>query len=195
MKFFILKRKPTQLPCASFLLTNKPERGDPPECPECGTSLSPRIRLPPYRYRIDGPNVGDMLTDGMVVAVSEKFKQCFEASNLTGVSFSEDKVEFENAKLDFYMANFACTLTRLDEKQSGIVIDEVRGCDDCRVLAVKKLEQAVIDEATWSGEDAFKMGNLFGLVLVTEKFVRFVEDNELQNFRFVDAMEYREDWT
>ena len=92
------------------------------------------------------------------------------------------------------MATPVCTRTLLDEAASGVVIDRVRGCVNCRVMALQAIKRVVIREETWSGWDAFTCGNLFSEILVSERFVNLIADFELEGFSFVPQDEFHFDY-
>ena len=196
MQFYVLWLGTTDSPYSEFKLANRPERSDPPKCPNCGTDLAGRIPLPPHRYRfIRRDEPGDLLTDMLDFAVSKRFARAFNESGLSGLSFSDAPVELLGSQLEYYMAFPECTLTLLDEIASGIVIKNVRGCDKCRVLSSRKVGRIVINEETWQGEDVFMCGNLFSVILVTQRFVDFVAENQFTNFYFIQQSQYHEDFT
>jgi hypothetical protein len=147
-------------------------------------------------YRMAYGEPGDFLTDGMVTAVSSRFVDRFAASSLSGLSFSSEPIQFvDRDRGSFFMAYPKCTRTLIDELASGIVIDDMRACDKCRVMATDKIDRIVLLESTWDGSDIFKLGSLFGVILVSQRFVDFVDRHELTNFQFIPQAEYSEDFT
>jgi len=196
MIFYVLSLGITNSPYSEFRLAGKPQRSDPPRCGCCGTRLAPLLRLPPYRYRfIRRDQPGDLLTDMMVFAVSERFAEAFNRSSLSGLTFSDGCVELLGSDLKYHMAFPECTTTLLDEAASGVVVDKVRGCEKCRVIAITKLDQVVIREDTWMQQDVFMCGNLFSIVLVTQRFVDFVLKYQFTNFHFVRQSGYQIDYS
>lgn len=167
----------------------------PPKCADCGEDLGALVCLPPHRYRLKGRKVGDLLTDGLVFAVSLRFKDAYDKSILKGLSFSDEPIELTNSDLIYYMAHPVHTRTLIDEDASGAVIDIDDGCENCRVTAMAKLDNITIKEESWGGEDIFKLGSLMGLILVTERFVKFVEQNEFTNCEFIHQKDYHEEYT
>lgn len=194
MHFHVLSLATANSPYPEFELIGKPERTEPPKCEVCGARLASLRRLPPHRYRLKyGDHPGDLLTDGMVIAVSSRFVESFRASDLSGLEFSDAAIELADTELAYFMAFPTCTYTLLDESASGVVVDEVVGCDRCRVISIKKMDRIVLREETWTGEDVFKTGNLFGEILTSQRFVDFVRSNEFTNFQFIDQQEYHWD--
>ena len=57
-------------------------------------------------------------------------------------------------------------------------------------LPSRKIDRIVVNEKTWQGQDIFKCGNLFSVVLVTQRFVDFVSENRFTNFRFIHQSDY-----
>lgn len=175
----------------ALALVRKPQLADPPRCDGCGADLSPRRTLPPHRYLIKYGDPGDLLTDVMITAFSSRFMKAYKESDLVGLEF-DDKLELKNSKLDYRMAWPVCTYALMDESASGVVINNVRGCDKCRVMSIKKIDRIVLKENTWGGEDIFRSGNLFGLILVSQRFVDCVRSNGFTNFQFIRQDEYSE---
>ena len=86
------------------------------------------------------------------------------------------------------------TRTLLDEAASGIVIGNVGGCDKCRAMSINKIDRVVLRERSWRGQDIFYLGSLRGIILVTHRFVDFVETNQFKNFQFVDQEDIHWDY-
>lgn len=168
---------------------------DPPKCVDCGEALGLLVEIPPHRYRLKGRNAGDLLTDGLVCAISLPFKDAYDKSTLRGLNFSDDPIELTNSDLTYYMAQPVHTRTLIDEEASGAVVDIDDGCEKCRVTAKVKLDNITIKEESWGGEDIFYLGSLMGLILVTERFVNFVKEHEFTNFVFIHQKDYHEDYT
>jgi len=194
MDFFVLDYShPAQSRFAEFKLVGKPLRVEPPVCEDCGEPLGPLIRLPPYHYQVKSGPLGDLITDGMVFAVSERFRDSYRDSSLRGLSFSDEPVRL-NATVSCFMASPIRTRTLLDEPKSGLVANAVRGCDRCRVLALRKLDRLILQESTWTGDDVFMMGCI-STTLVTETFVEFVRTKDFTNFHFINQLEYHVDYS
>lgn len=194
MYFYVLSLGMKKSSYGLLELVNKPQRTAGPQCDCCGESLTPLRRVPPHRYRIKYGPPGDLLTDRMVTAFSAEFVKAWEASGLCGLEF-DGRLELQKKPdLDCRMAWPVCTYTLLDEQASGVVIDDLRGCDKCRVLAIKKIDRIVLQEDTWAGEDIFTSGNLLSLILVSQRFVDFVESNNFTNFDFINQEDYSEDF-
>jgi hypothetical protein len=196
MQFYVLSLRIAESPYAEIKTANKPVLSDPPRCMFCGTTLAPLVPLPPYRYRFirrDGP--GDLLTNRLDFAVSQRFAKAFDQSALSGLRFSDAPLELLGSDLEYYMAFPECTLTLLDEEGSGVVVEDVRGCEKCRVIAIKKIERIVIREETWEGQDVFMCGHLSSAILVTQRFVDFVAEHQFTNFHFVHQSEFHFDYS
>lgn len=194
MQFYILSLKSSASSYASLNLVGSAQLEGAPTCPDCGTELGLSKTLPPYRYLLKGKKIGDLHTDGLDIAVSNRFCERYKQSGLTGVHFSNDEIHSKNIPSGYRMAFPEVTLTKLYESASGLDIDEVYGCSRCRVVSRNRLERIVIDEKTLEGWDMFTCGNLFGRIIVTERFVNFIGENELTNFQFISQDEYSENF-
>jgi hypothetical protein len=47
-----------------------------------------------------------------------------------------------------------------------------------------------LEEGTWSGEDVFRPRGLWGIILVSERFVRFAEKHALSHIAWVPIDKY-----
>ena len=74
------------------------------------------------------------------------------------------------------------------------MIDRVRGCENCRVMALHAIKRIVIREETWSGWDVFTCGNLFSEILVSERFVNLIADFDLEGFSFIPQDQFQFDY-
>ncbi|WP_425267217.1 imm11 family protein [Aeoliella straminimaris] len=195
MHFYILSLATAKSTYAEFELVDRPQRAEPPKCVACGARLSNLRRLPPHRYRLKhGNHPGDLLTDGMDIAVSTRFVESYSVSGLSGLEFSDTTIELCNTALAYYMASPVCTYTLLDESASGIAINNFRGCDKCRAMSIKSIDRVVLREETWLGEDIFRTANLFGEILTSQRFVDFVYSNKFTNFQFIGQQDYHVDF-
>lgn len=164
-------------------------------CTKCDEELTLPHDAPGTRYSFSPKGeVGDLLTDGISIAVSERFASLYHGSDLSGLSLRTIPLNLFPFAGVFFYAIPKATCVLIDESASGIVIDKLSGCECCRVMSLHKIERLVIREETWNGEDVFCCGSLFSEIIVTEKFVRFVEMNSLMNFRFIDADSFSFDY-
>ena len=195
MDFYVLSLDTSRSSFGEFEPTTTIEFVDPPHCKKCNTKLAPLIRKPPHKYRLHHGKAGDLLTDGMAVAFSMQAIKLLLTSELKGIAYSETPIQLSDVDFSYYMVTPSITCTLLDEVASGVVVDELRGCDQCRVMATSKIDRIVLNERTWPGDDFFMMGNLFGVILVTKRFVEFVNQHKLTNFEFIHQDDFQEDFT
>ena len=171
-------------------------KGPAPTCPQCATRIGALKWIPPYVVRLTRTKFGDFCSDGTSVLLSERFRSAWLASNLKGIEFATSSVQIighcEDKTPPYYLANFAHTLTVLDEEASGLIVERKVGCATCRVTARASLERLRLDERSWDGEAAFLPSGLFGVILVSQEFVNFVAEHSLENFLFVHQDDYRE---
>lgn len=153
-----------------------------PTCKHCGTGLRSREILPPFRYVLLGKRPGDFLTDGLRPFFSERFVKRYTQSDLTGLTFAEEPLVLGGIPTNYRLGVPAATTTRLHETASGVVVDDLRGCDTCRVMAIHRMDRLVVDEETWDGQDIFTMGNLFNVIVVSDRFFDFVQAEHCTNF-------------
>jgi hypothetical protein len=186
MKFYVFDYMSTaKSQFAEFELAGKATRIEPPHCEDCGARLGPLLRAPPHRYRIKRGELGDLITDGMVFAVSERFKKSYATSSSCGLAFCPEPVQLLGTDLIYFMATPKHTRVLLDEEASGLVAWKVAGCEKCRVMSVTKFDRIRVKEGTWQGEDVFLIASITQ-TMATADFVFFVESHGFTNCRFVD---------
>jgi hypothetical protein len=158
-----------------------------PVCPKCGEELCPSADGPDATYSVKRKKLGDLISDGISIALSARCARAFRQSGLIGLEIRQSPLNLINSRAEYFLAIPKATCTRLDEPASGIVIHAIRGCPFCRVIAIDKIDRAVIDVKTWDGEDVFCCGNLFSEIIVSQKFCDFIRENHFSNFRFTAA--------
>jgi hypothetical protein len=183
------------LGAATFEAVGEVERAEPPHCEVCGWRLGLLRRLPPYDYKMTSKHVADLVTDGGVFAVSPQFEEQFVSAGLKGLEFSQSPVHLTNSSAVIYIAQPAYTYTLIDTEASGAVVREFVGCKACGSAAYNKIDRIVIREDTWTGEDVFTLSSLKGVVLVTQRFVDFVNANQFSGFSFKHQDDFHFDYT
>ncbi|MFC2156126.1 imm11 family protein [Acidobacteriota bacterium] len=182
-----------------FRSTGDKSLGELPTCPNCGFRIGTKQWLPPYNIKITGKYIADLCANGIgsEFLVSKRFADSWKKSNLSGLNFINSPINIKNVKKfkkgelpEYLLVRPEITLTRLDEKESGLFISKLAGCDVCRVASRESIERLRIDESTWEGQDIFLPSGLSGEFVVTEKFVEFVEKNEFTNFVFIHQDDY-----
>jgi hypothetical protein len=158
-----------------------------------------KLWTPPFNVKLKGEDYGDMCRgSGEQFLVSSRFVEAWKESGLGGLQFSDDEValrpwrEMQDIVPHYFVAFPAHVLTKLDEIASGIEVEEVVGCEDCRVAQRKRVERLRIDENTWNGEDIFYPSGLYGVLVVTQKFDDFIRANSFTNFPLTHQDEYSE---
>jgi Immunity protein family (Imm11) len=204
MKFFVLQNPKAERRDAvtDYVPADGSRTGEAPRCPVCGKFLGMLPLLPPVRVELEawGPRWGDVAfgpSDQLLV--SDKLKKLFTEAGLAGfVRF--DPVEIVKAKRrkpgagdppDYWLASIQRSRAALDESASGLVRDEAPTCEECRIGGIiKRVSRIVLRANTWSGEDVFFARGLPGTVLVSERFKRLCEDNDLTNCSLVAAEDF-----
>jgi len=173
-----------------------------PECPRCHCRIGPWEWLRPFRVKTTKSRCfGDLFTDKMVLTVSQGFREAAVAAQLKGLSFWDDHLEvyrsgsalFSQAPT-YHVVHRNYSFTRIDPSGSGLVVQELVGCEHCNVMTRARVERLVIDELTWNGDDIFWPTGLYGACVVTSRFVEVVAQGSFANFTFIHQDEYVEDW-
>lgn len=151
--------------------------------------------MPPFKVTLSTNKLGDLCTDGLTILVSKKFRNAWQQHALTGLEFAPEPVATNSAagdQMEYRVVRVPSTVTYMDEAASGLEVEKVAGCDQCRTASRRKVERIRVDENSWNGFDAFRPSGLYGVTLVTEKFVQMVRDYELTNFHFIYQDDYFE---
>lgn len=195
VKFYVLALDVDESDFSLFEPVGIPARTDSIKCIACGASLSNLQRCPPHHYRLTGGVPGDLITDRLVAAVSQRFCEALVHTDLSGLEGPDSLVQLNNSRIIYRMMTPRCTYTQIDIDRSGAVIDEFWGCQKCQAMSLERIDRLVIREDTWTGEDIFMTGSLFSEIVVSQRFVDFVMTNELTNFLFIDQLDFHFDYT
>ncbi len=166
-----------------------------PLCPYCGVRIGYLVWLPPFRVKLTTKKLGDLCTDGITILVSKHFREAWQQRDLKGLEFVADPVKTntsEGDQMEYQVVRIPDVVTRLDESASGLEIEMMAGCDQCRAANRKRVQRIRVDESSWGGEDAFHPSGLYGVTLVTSRFVEMVKDYQLTNFHFIHQDDYFE---
>lgn len=201
MKFFVLQNPKADRGDAvtDYLPVEGSRTGDAPRCSVCGKFLGMLPLLPPVRVELEawGPRWGDVaFGPGDQLLVSDKLKKLFTEAGLVGF-VRLDPVEIVRATRrkpgagdppNYWLASIQRSRAALDESASGLVRDEAPTCEECRVGGIiKRARRIFLQAGAWSGEDVFFARGLPGTVLVSERFKRLCQDNDLANCSLVAA--------
>lgn len=130
--------------------------------------------------------------------VSERFLSLFQARGLTGL---EEVGPVEIVRLDARRMVAAppryrcCRVARgravVDDAASGLVRARPWACEECRSGGtIEGASRVVLEPGSWSGEDVFKARGLPGKVLVSERFERLCEQEQVTNCALIPAGNY-----
>ncbi|HEX8440542.1 MAG TPA: hypothetical protein VF697_35965 [Archangium sp.] len=159
--------------------------------------------LPPYRVELvlHGEELGDFIKAlGDDLLVSERFAQAFRDEGLTGLEgFHPVEVTRVCRKrrgpkpshVPQYLAVTACfSHAAVDLGRSRIrYADDPPTCDECREATKNAIYGFTLETGTWQGEDVFRPRGLYGRLVVSERFVRFVERHGFTNMTLVPTEE------
>lgn len=204
MKFLILRNPTAERDDAAtnYLPADGSSTGDAPRCTVCGRFLGMLPLLPPVRAELEawGSRWGDVVFGpGDQILISERLKRPFTEAGLVGfVHF--DPVEVVKTKKHkwsageppiYWLASIQRSRAAVEESASGLVREEASTCEECRVGGIiKRLGRIVLEADTWSGEDVFFARGLPGTILVSERFKRLCEANDLANCALVAAEDF-----
>ena len=177
--------------------------GPAPRCPQCGETIGSLIWLPPYQGELElhGTSFGDLLKGpcgGLLV--TERFARDFKAEGLTGLGgFHPVEVTRVRRKRrgaqappppPYVFVTPAYGRPALDLQRSSIRSKRPAECVECRYTSPDSVDGLVLELETWSGEDVFRPRGLWGVILVSERFLRFVGGYDLAHMSLVPSEKY-----
>ncbi|MDC0709354.1 hypothetical protein POL68_12850 [Stigmatella sp. ncwal1] len=178
-------------------------RGEPPQCPQCGEPMGMLMWLPPYRIELElyGEGLGDFVEGpGDDVLISQRFAEAYQAEELTGLlGFNPVEVVRIRRKrkgpshdaVPPYFAVAACFgRGAVDEAQSRIQRSEPVTCPECRSAGVASVQGFALEPGTWQGEDVFRPRGKRGSIVVSERFSVLVQRHGFTNMKLTPIEEY-----
>ncbi len=208
MRFFVLEhpKEPVDDSLTDFLTASDSKRGDAPRCPRCGGPIGMRPELPPVHVELEtwGRRFGD-LAFGVSndVLVSERFRDAFQSSGLTGFSaFMPAQVVKVIARRgpvpkpmpSYFLAVPGRSRAVIDDRASGIDYGRRWSCEECRGGYMKRLRTVVLEPDTWSGEDVFIPRGLPGTIVTSERFKAFCDRHAFTNCLLIRAEQHHFDY-
>jgi hypothetical protein len=183
--------------------TEPVNRAEGPACPGCGGPIGMMTWLPPYRVELvlHGEELGDFIeAPGYDLLVSERFARAFREEGLTGLEgFHPVEVTRVRRKrrgpkpshVPQYLAVTACfSRAAVDLARSRIrYADAPPTCEECRSATKNAIHGFTLEPGTWQGEDVFRPRGLRGLLVVSERFARFVERHGFTNMKLTPTEE------
>lgn len=174
-------------------------RGEAEVCLACGRAVGMLAWLPPFLVvlKLYGKTFGDFVFMGATddILVSEKFRDVYRTNGLTGlVGF--DPVEVVRVKSrrkklakppTYFRVAAQYGNTALDLAASGIEWLTRPTCDLCRSATLVRWTGLIVEQSTWTGEDAFRPRGMPGATMVSERFKRACEANDITNAFFTPA--------
>ncbi|WP_239470300.1 imm11 family protein [Archangium violaceum] len=177
--------------------------GEAARCPRCNGAIGMRPWLPPHRAGLvlHGEELGDFIkVSGHDLLVSERLAQAFRAEGLTGLDgFHPVEVVRVHRKrrgpkptlIPRYLAVTACFgRAAVDLARSRIRYDEPPTCEECRYMHKEAIHGFSLEPCSWQGEDIFRPRGLYGSLVVSERFERFVARHEFTNMRLTPTEQY-----
>ncbi len=162
-------------------------------CPKCGSPLEAAYWVAPHRARLSRSRCGDLIFGvGFELVISSRAWESLAADGITGFVFSAPLETRPAADGSYVVTRPGVTVTRLDEQRSHVVWRRPPTCDVCRLGVRQSVGPIVVDDTTWGGQDIFVASGLYGLKLVSQRFVDSVERHALTEFVFISAEDYSE---
>lgn len=180
------------------------ETGESEKCPVCGLAVGKREWLPPRKVKLSKSSFGDFVFGVFdVFLASERFKNEYLNSGLTGIKefqpveivkvITRKKVHI--APPNYYNVLIVRGKAKIDDIKSEFVRDGEIKCDFCKGGGIIKSYKGIhFEPDTWSGEDIFFPIGLSGTVVVSQRFVDFVNSNNFTNINFTPAEQYITPW-
>jgi hypothetical protein len=174
-------------------------QGDAARCPACGSAVSMLPWLPPLRVvlQLYGNMFGDFvfLHGGADFLVSQKFRDAYYQHGLTGllgfdpvqVIMAKSRRKHLGAPPRYFRVCANYGQTALDLASSEFEWLEKPTCPVCRTATIVRWKRLVVDQSTWTGEDAFRPRGMAGETMVSQRFKDACEQHDIKNAVFTPA--------
>jgi hypothetical protein len=201
-RFFVLKKLSEGTHDTEFVRISS-NLGPAPRCPQCDGVIGSLSWQPPYQGELElyGKGFGDLLKgpcDGLVM--TEHFAEAFKAEGLTGLSgFHPVEVlrvrrkrrgPKPGAPPSYLFVTLAYGHPAVDVERSRIQSKKPVECTWCRYVGPDAIDGFRLEEGTWDGEDLFQARGLWGVIIVSERFMRFAERHAMSHWTFVPIEKY-----
>lgn len=163
-------------------------------CPRCHSNLQGKYWVHPRVLHISNLRYADFLFTTPYPAVSERFKELYEASNLRGILLFDPIEEYhvrKNAKPAprYYTIQTIRSNILVDCEHSNIVWMEPHehSCPLCDPLGrrISEARTIVLTEENNTGEDIFRLYQTGKALYVSERFVDFAKKNAISNIGLI----------
>jgi hypothetical protein len=175
-------------------------------CPQCGGTIGALSWQPPYQGELElyGKDFGDLVkSHGGDWLVTERFAEDFMAEGLTGLS-GFHPVEVTRVRRmrrgpkpgpppRYLLVIPDYGHPALDMERSRLWSSKPMRCTWCRSRGIDAIDGLALEAGTWSGEDVFRPRGLWGVILVSERFMRFAERHATSHLTFVPIEKYVSD--
>ena len=180
-------------------------------CPCCGESIVHRFKLPPWHVELEMWSNGfaDIAFWASDMLFSERFVELFKSAGLTGLQLHGEVIVdkmicrkgVRRKKLPpmpkYYYATVTDGNTLVNHHLSHTVFepDKEPTCNYCRSGMIEKIGPIVLDAENWDGSDIFGPRGICGMYCVSERFVRWFHENQINNGRIISFNDYSRDWS
>lgn len=174
-------------------------------CPACGAFVSLLHWQPPFRVslKLFGKQFGDLLFGlGDDLLVSQKFRDVYHSLGLTGLT-GFDLVEIVGVKSrkkkrpdppTYFRVGVTYGQTAIDHVASEFEWVRAPSCSVCRSGIMMRWKRLVLEDGTWTGEDAFRPRGLSGTIMVSQQFKDACEEHGISHASFIPAEEAGRDY-
>lgn len=201
-RFFVLKKLNSGHHDTEAITVNT-NVGPALRCSQCGDTTGTLSWQPPYRVELElyGKDFGDLVkSHGGDLLVTERFAEDFKAEGLKGLSgFYPVEVTRVRRKRrgpkpgpppQYLFVTPVYGYPALDMDRSRFWIRKPMSCTWCRYVGIDAIDGLAMEESTWSGEDVFRPRGLWGVVLVSERFMRLAERHAMSHWALVPIDKY-----
>jgi hypothetical protein len=178
--------------------------GPPLSCPQCGGPIGMLSWQPPYRVELElhGKDFGDLMEgSGGDLLVTERFAEDFKAEGFTGLTgfHPVEVMRVRRRRREPHPAPppryLVVTPTygppALDVERSRFKSSKpVKTCTWCRKITPDAIAGLTLEAGTWRGEDVFRPRGLWGVLIVSERFMRFAERHAMSHMTLVPIEKY-----
>jgi hypothetical protein len=172
-------------------------------CPHCGETVGSLSWQPPYQGELElyGQGFGDLIQGpcgGLLI--TERFAEAFRTAGLTGLSGfhpievmrirSKGRGSQPDPAPQYLFAIPSYGTPALDMERSRIRSPKPLTCMGCRYVSPDAIDGLALEAGTWNGEDVFRPRGLWGVIIVSERFMRLAEHHALSTMALVPIEKY-----
>jgi hypothetical protein len=172
-------------------------------CPVCMRRPFTKATIYLEKIRFLGSLIGDISYNvGSEIIVNNRFIQKWREDDLRGLAFSQDPIQaslkrkstFSNPDKQFFLALPEARITQFTD-EAEVVYPEKPRCRICSSQYVSEIARLSFPPDAIDDTDCCLVSCLPGWLVVSYRFLTFIEEHRLMNITFMEGFQQYEDQT